>query len=137
MRPGNGSVLHVVGVSEDPVILFQGADVIPIPLSEQGFARLVARMGRSVALRDGMAQEIGPGLYGPSLFYRANGTFSLLRVCNHWAADLLGAAGLPHAPALATYPPGLLLDLRWRAGLVPLRREARIGRASAHVARGH
>jgi uncharacterized protein (TIGR02117 family) len=121
LRPGNGSVLHVVGVSEDPRILFQGAHVIPIVLSDQGFARLVARMGRAVALRDGQPEEIGPGLYGPSLFYRANGTFSLFSVCNHWAADLLAAAGLPHAPVLATYPTGLLLDLRWRAGLVPVR----------------
>lgn len=119
LRPGNGSVLHVVGLSEDPRILFGGADVIPIALSPEGFARLVARMGRSVALHEGLPREIGQGLYGPSLFYAANGTFNLFSVCNHWAADLLAAAGLPHAPVLATYPPGLLLDLRWRAGLRP------------------
>jgi hypothetical protein len=121
-RPGNGSVLHAVGVSQDPRILFAGADVIPIPLSREGFTRLVARMGESVALTDGLPQEIGQGLYGPSLFYRARGTFSLANVCNHWAARLLAAAGLPHSPVLATYPPGLLLDLRWRAGLEPLPR---------------
>ena len=55
-----------------------------------------------------------------SLFFRANGTFHLFRVCNHWIADLLDAAGVPTAPLLATLPSGLLLDLKWRSGLVRL-----------------
>jgi hypothetical protein len=32
---------------------------------------------------------------------------------------LLGAAGLPTTPVLATVPAGLFLALRWRAGLLP------------------
>jgi uncharacterized protein (TIGR02117 family) len=122
LRPGNTSVLHVVGLSEEPAIMFPTAHVIAIPLTRQGFARLVERMAESVATRNGAPDELGQGLYGPSLFYRANGTFSLFNVCNHWAARLLAAAGLPHAPALALYPAGLLLDLRWRAGLQPIPR---------------
>jgi uncharacterized protein (TIGR02117 family) len=122
LRPGNPSVLHVVGLSEDPVIMFPGAAVVPIAVTPQGFARLVARMEESVATRNGEPEELRQGLYGPSLFYRARGTFSLFNVCNHWAARLLAAAGLPHAPALALYPAGLLLDLHWRAGLEPLPR---------------
>ncbi|KAA2235137.1 DUF2459 domain-containing protein [Salinarimonas soli] len=117
--PGNGSVLHVVGLSEDPGILFQSAELVDISLTDEGFARLVRRMGESVAVRDGGPVELGQGLYGPSLFYEARGTFSAFNVCNHWAARLLAAAGLPSAPVLATYPAGLLLDLRVRAGLVP------------------
>jgi hypothetical protein len=66
-------------------------------------------------------RDAGKGLYGPSLFYPAVGRFSILRVCNHWIADLLDAAGLPTTPLLATLSPGLMLDLRWRAGLRPLR----------------
>jgi hypothetical protein len=65
-------------------------------------------------------EELGPGLYGMSLFFRANGTFHLFHVCNHWIADLLDAAGVPTAPVLATLPSGLLLDLKWRSGLVRL-----------------
>jgi hypothetical protein len=63
---------------------------------------------------------LGPGLYGPSLFYRSIQSFHVFNVCNHWVARLLSAAGLPTAPVLATLPPGLFLDLKWRAGLVPL-----------------
>ena len=54
------------------------------------------------------------------LFYRAVGTFNLFRVCNHWIADLLDAAGVPTAPVLATWPQGLLWDLTTRAGAVRL-----------------
>ena len=70
--------------------------------------------------RDGGVEELGRGLYGHSLFYRAVGTFNALRVCNHWIADLLAAAGVPTAPVLATMPQGLLWDLTWRAGAVRL-----------------
>ena len=66
-----------------------------------------------------MLPDLGRGLYGASLFYPANGHFSIFKVCNHWIADLLGAAGLPVAPVLATLPSGLILDLRWRAGIAP------------------
>ena len=52
-----------------------------------------------------------------SLFYPAVGTFSILHVCNHWIGDMLDAAGLPTTPVADTFSSGLLLDLRWRAGL--------------------
>jgi hypothetical protein len=62
----------------------------------------------------------GPGFTGPSLFYRGVDAFHTFNVCNHWVARLLSAAGVPTAPVLATLPPGLFLDLKWRAGLNPL-----------------
>src|SRR3712207_8668119 len=52
--------------------------------------------------RDGLPVELGPGLYGPSLFFRADGAFHLLSVCNHWTARLLHEAGLPHADRKST-----------------------------------
>jgi hypothetical protein len=63
---------------------------------------------------------LGPGLYGPSLFYRSVEKFYAFNVCNHWVARLLSAAGLPTAPVLATLPQGLFFDLKWRVGLVTL-----------------
>ena len=116
--PGNTSVLHVVGVGGDPVRVFTGADLVRIPLSRNGFDQMLARLDAAfVPPQAGALTELGRGLYGPSLFYPANGTFSLFKVCNHWIDDLLGAAGLPTAPVLATVPAGLMLNLRWRAGL--------------------
>jgi uncharacterized protein (TIGR02117 family) len=116
-RPGNPSVLHVVGFDRLPVADVAGLRTVPIALSQRGFERLVARLAESVATENGRPVELGQGLYGPSLFYRAKGEFSLFNVCNHWVGRLLDAAGVPTTPALDTLPLGLTLDLAWRAGL--------------------
>jgi len=117
-RPGNPSVLHVVGVSSDPRAAFPNSDLVRLDLGEAGFARLADTLDASFARGEGgLPVELGPGLYGTSLFFRANGAFHLFNVCNHWLADLLDAAGVPTAPVAATLPYGLLLDLNWRSGL--------------------
>jgi uncharacterized protein (TIGR02117 family) len=126
--PGNASVLHVVGLAEHPRQAYPDASMVVVALGEAGFERLVVALDRDFARtgRDGGIEELGRGLYGPSLFYRAVGTFNVLRVCNHWIADLLDAAGVPTAPVLATMPQGLLWDLSWRAGAVRLPPAARL-----------
>jgi uncharacterized protein (TIGR02117 family) len=122
--PGNPSVLHVVGLSYPPRAAFPAADIIALDLSTDGFDRLLASIDATFAPAGGVAaDDLGPGLYGPSRFYRARGTFNIFHVCNHWLADLLDAAGVPTAPVLATLPAGLFLDLEWRSGLRPLARE--------------
>jgi uncharacterized protein (TIGR02117 family) len=121
-RPGNPSVLHVVGVNGDPRAMFASSDLVRVDLSGAGFARLADMLDATFARGQGRfePEELGPGLYGMSLFFRANGTFHLFHVCNHWIADLLDAAGIPTAPVLATLPAGLLLDLKWRSSLLQL-----------------
>ncbi len=116
-RPGNPSVLHVVGLDRPPTESLSGPRLLPIALSQPGFERLVSRLSESVATEESLPIELGTGLYGPSLFYRARGEFSILNVCNHWVARLLDAAGVPTTPVLDTLPLGLSLDLEWRAGL--------------------
>ena len=121
-RPGNRSVLHVVGFSEPVRMAYPEGNLVALTLGEAGFDRLAAMLDATFArsTRDGAIEELGRGLYGHSLFYRAVGTFNVLRVCNHWITDLLDAAGVPTAPVLATMPQGLLWDLTWRAGAVRL-----------------
>jgi hypothetical protein len=122
--PGNPSVVHVVGLSYPPRAAFPAADIIALDLSAKGFDRTLGRIDATFAPAVGVpADDAGPGLYGPSRFYRARGTFNIFHVCNHWLADLLDAAGVPTAPVLATLPAGLFLDLEWRSGLRPLPRE--------------
>ena len=120
-RPGNPSVLHVVGVNNHPRAAFARSDMVRIELGEASFARLAEKLDATFA-RDatGRPEDLGPGLYGPSLFFRANGTFHIFNVCNHWLAGLLDAAGVPTAPVLATLPFGLLADLELRSGLARL-----------------
>ncbi|NGM34592.1 DUF2459 domain-containing protein [Methylobacterium sp. DB0501] len=113
---GRPAVLHVVGVAAAPEAAFPGAEIVTLHLSRAGFRRLAAALGRAVGARDGHPVVLGPGLYGPSLFYAAQGRFGLLHVCNHWSAGLLNEAGLPVTPLLDTLPRGLVLDLAWGAG---------------------
>jgi uncharacterized protein (TIGR02117 family) len=121
-RPGNPSVLHVVGVRNDPRAMFGNSDLVRVNISAAGFDRMADMLDATFARSKGSftPEELGPGLYGTSLFFRANGAFHVFNVCNHWIANLLDAAGMPTAPVLATLPFGLLLDLEWRSGLVRL-----------------
>jgi uncharacterized protein (TIGR02117 family) len=122
-HPGNPSVLHVVGVAYPPRDAFPSADIIALDLSPEGFGRMLAQIEKTFASDGGIAaDDLGPGLYGPSRFYRATGTFNIFHVCNHWLVDLLAAAGVSTAPVPATLPPGLFLDLEWRSGLRPVAR---------------
>ena len=117
-RPGNQAVLHVVGLERPPPEAFAQATAVRVELSEAGFAHMARRIDASFAPRpSGLpADDVGPGLYGPSLFYRAAGTFHLFNLCNHWVARMLDAAGVPTTPVVDTFAQGLLVDLRWRAG---------------------
>jgi len=118
--PGNTAVLHVVGFDGDPAQVFPEDETMRVPLSGEGFDRMLAALDATfVPPQGGALSDLGRGLYGPSLFYPARGRFNVLNVCNHWVDALLGAAGLPTAPVLATLPAGLMLNLRWRAGLHP------------------
>jgi uncharacterized protein (TIGR02117 family) len=121
-RPGNPSVLHVVGLEQHPRVAYPDASLVGLALGEDGFARLAVALDATFARSrsGGVVEELGRGLYGPSLFFRAVGTFNILRVCNHWIADLLHAAGVPTAPVLATLPQGLLWDLSIRGGAAPV-----------------
>lgn len=109
------SVLHVVGLEAEPVRSFPSADLQTLRLSPEGFSALAGRLAASFALDDaGQPEAIGPGLYGPSLFFRAKGRYSLLETCNHWVAGLAAAAGLKVSPVPATLSGGLMAELRWR-----------------------
>jgi uncharacterized protein (TIGR02117 family) len=113
--PNNPSVMHVVGIYGSPRDMFPSADIIFTLVSETGFSRLSAALDQSFARDGDHPEEMGAGLYGPSLFYRGTGTFNLFNVCNHWVAHLLDAAGVPTNPLLSTLPKGLFFDLAWRA----------------------
>ena len=118
----NASVLHVVGVTQ-PRAAFTEARMGELAVSAEGFERLLAAIEATFTRgADGRPSDLGPGLYGPSLFYRAVGRFHAAHVCSHWVADMLDAAGVPTAPVLATVPQGLFFDLSMRAGMTMLAR---------------
>ena len=120
LRPGNPSVLHVVGLVEHPRKAYPDASMVTLSLGEAGFERLAGTLDATFARNMAVSSSLAPASTGRACSTARSETFNLLRVCNHWIADLLDAAGVPTAPVLATMPQGLLWDLSWRAGAVRL-----------------
>lgn len=91
-----GSVLHLVQVPTTPVHDYPGARVLELTLDEPGQQRLLDSIAASfVRGPNADLQSLGPGLYGHSRFYPANGRYSLRNTCNTWLAQALASAGLP------------------------------------------
>jgi uncharacterized protein (TIGR02117 family) len=96
----SGSILHVVGFKDAVQNAYPSAEIIEIPLSEEGFQRLVKFISDTFSRPHPPAPaEAGPGLFSNGRFYAAEGKFSLLRTCNTWVAEALSAAGLPIHPS--------------------------------------
>jgi uncharacterized protein (TIGR02117 family) len=113
--PDNSSILHVVGFSGLPEEVFARSGHQSLQLGNEGFVRLAKVIGDTFAESEGVIIDAGPGLYGPSRFYRAKGSYSFLNLCNHWTGRTLASAGVPYSPVLSTFSVGLMADLRWRA----------------------
>lgn len=90
------SVLHLVGFRLPVEQYFPASEVIVLPVSEAGLARLVAHIRNHYA-RDasGNPIQLGVGLYGESSFYESVEDFHLFNNCNTWTARALRIAGIP------------------------------------------
>jgi len=114
---GRPTVVHLEGVWGSPDRVW-ASGVHRIVLSREGLAALMSRADRSFAIGADGKPEASPAPHlGGEAFFQSGEAFSLFHLCNHWAAELLNAAGVPDTPALDTLPAGLLLDLWLRAGV--------------------
>jgi len=96
------SVLFVIGLPTAVTRYFPYADILEIPLSRRGLEEMV-RFIHVTYKRDARGQTIplGPGHnHRHSVFYLAEGDYSLLNTCNTWISRALQAAGLPVETAL-------------------------------------
>ena len=97
-----GSLLHVVGVSGPVPTITDEMNVVASCVSADEYQRMAQRIAQAFALgKDGKPMSIGPGIYGDSQFYKANGHYSLINTCNRWTAEVLQAGGLPVSPRLS------------------------------------
>ena len=116
----DSTVLHVVGLSSAPDTVFRHSDLQRIELSAGGMENILRGVAAAFAVDDsGEPVELGKGIYGPSLLYRARGRYSLVNTCNMWLGDLMAAGGLKVSPVASVTSAGLLAELRWRNDLVP------------------
>ena len=96
------SVLFVIGLPTAVTGYFPYADILEIPLSQRALEELV-RFIHATYKRDVTGQTIplGPGHnHRHSMFYLAEGDYSLFNTCNSWISKALQAAGLPMKTAL-------------------------------------
>jgi hypothetical protein len=108
-------VLHVAGFDEPPAVYFGSDDVLRVNLPDTAFRYLVTYLHESFDRRGApRAVPLGPGLYGDSRFYEAQGRFHAFNNCNTWAARAFKAAGLPVTPRRAVTAGSLRCQmLRW------------------------
>jgi hypothetical protein len=83
--------MHIVGFSGDPAQYFPASGIIDFCVRPSGYRRMLAFIAeRFKRGPDGQAIPLGPGLYGASRFYRAEGSFHLFNTCNSWTARPTG-----------------------------------------------
>ena len=94
-----GSLLHVVGVPGLVQDFSAEINVVASCVSADEYQRMAQWIAQTFALdKDGKPVSVGPGIYGDSQFYKANGQYSLLNTCNRWTAEVLQAGGLAISP---------------------------------------
>ena len=106
------AVMHVYAFDGAPAHNFSKSEVVRLRVTTAGYRRMV-RFVRDHFARDanGQVEPIKRGLYGRSRFYRALGTYSLLRTCNTWTAEALQEAGVDVDPASAATSGDLMAQL--------------------------
>jgi len=96
------SILHIVGVNAPIDQYFYGSDIIEVELSGEGFRELCSFIDSTFDRGDNSrTTPLGPGIYGPSLFYRASGYYYFPKTCNVWTARAIRRAGAPITPFYA------------------------------------
>lgn len=109
--PGNASVTMFEPMALPPDRLWRNG-VLKIEVSKASFEGMAARVDRSLSLRNGALQP-GPSGESPhARFFKSTENFSILKLCNHWAAGVLNAGGLPVRPVMDTWGTGLAFDLK-------------------------
>jgi len=108
----SGSVLHVVGLKDDPRLIFRGSEVRLLASDSKNFENLLLFINSSFRRdsNDAIVPE-NHGLYGDGQFYAAVGKFHLLNTCNTWTAKALYSAGYDVSPVFSVTSSGIMNSL--------------------------
>jgi len=97
-RPGNPSVVMLDPAQQDPGALFAEDGRRAFRLTPEAFARIAARIERSLDLSGGAPRVAAARPGDDARFFASRETFSIAHLCNHWTAGVLNAGGLPVRP---------------------------------------
>lgn len=97
-RPGNASVIMLDPAQRDPRDLVVEDRRRSLRLSAAGFDAMVDHIEASLDLADGHARIAAARAGDDARFFASHEHFWIGRLCNHWSAGVLNAAGLPVRP---------------------------------------
>jgi len=97
-RPGNASVIMLDPAQRDPRDLVAADRRRSLRLSTAGFKAMADHIEASLALEDGHARIAAARDGDDARFFASHEHFWIGRLCNHWSAGVLNAAGLPVRP---------------------------------------
>jgi uncharacterized protein (TIGR02117 family) len=97
-RSGNASVVMLDPAQRDPRTLFAEDGRHSFRLSAAGFEAMADHIEASLALSDGRARIAADREGDDARFFASHEHFWIGRLCNHWTAGVLNAAGLPVRP---------------------------------------
>ena len=95
---GNPSVLMLRPETQPPEVAFLPEGRRRLVLSAPAFANVRARLERSLDVSTGAPRLAATRPGDPARFFASSEPFSILHLCNHWAAEVLNAGGLPIRP---------------------------------------
>ncbi|MBU3970537.1 MAG: DUF2459 domain-containing protein, partial [Alphaproteobacteria bacterium] len=101
-RSGNASVIMLDPAQRDPRDLVAADRRRGLRLSAAGFAAMADHIEASLDLGDGRARIAAARDGDDARFFASHEHFWIGRLCNHWSAGVLHAAGLPVRPFRAT-----------------------------------
>lgn len=97
--PGNASVVMLDPEPAPP----RGGRTVVLDLGAPAAAALAARIEAALALEAGAARTVLIRPHDDARFLAGRETFSILRLCNHWTAAVLHAAGVTTRPAASAF----------------------------------
>jgi len=107
------TVMHVVGFDNPPPRAFPTRETLAVRLPLAGYRATLAFIKDSFARgEDSMPVLSKDSGDGRSAFYKAIGSYSILRTCNTWLAEALAKAGLPLDPDRAARAEDLMAQLK-------------------------
>ena len=108
LRPGNTSVLMLNPDRRDPRQRIAADRRGSVRLSGAGFTAMADHIEASLALVDGRARIAAASPGNDARFFASHEHFWIGRLCNHWSAGVLNAAGLPVRPLRAITSPEVM-----------------------------
>ena len=124
LLPSQAAIL-VTGLRAAPAEAFGREQVVPLPLTAAGLARLEAFLWSYLGKdSSGKPQVLAPGPYPGSVFYAAGGTYDAAFTCNTWTAEGLRVAGLPISTDGVLFAGQVMSRVRALNGLLTGRRLA-------------